>query len=144
MNNAEVVRSLLTAIERRDQSAARALMTADFVFDGAVPQPINADAWLGIHGALSDAMSDFRFNPANFAAQGDAVTGTVQLTGTHDGTLALPIPGFSPLKASGAAVALPAEQVSVTVVNGKVARYHVKPSPNGGLPSIVKQMGGSL
>lgn len=53
-----LTKQVLQAIENQDFTAARALLSDDFKFSGAVSVPIGPDDWLGVHRALWTAMSD--------------------------------------------------------------------------------------
>ena len=140
MTRSEIVKGLFSSIEAKDIAAARARLTPNFEFAGAVPQPITAEMWLGMHSALSAGFSDFSFNANNVKEEGDKVTMTVALSGTHDGTLALPLPGASPVAATGRKVTLPEEHVAVEFAGDKISRVFVTPHPQGGPANILRQV----
>jgi heme-degrading monooxygenase HmoA len=138
----QITRQVVAAIEARDFDAARALLSDDFEFSGAVPQPINADAWLGVHRALGAAFSDFsfRFQPAK--TTGDMLEGTVQVGGTQDGEFRAPVPGLPIIPATGKRVLNPMEHIRVTARGGKLTNWDVEHVSDGGLAGIVKQLNG--
>ncbi len=142
MNQIETTRALLSAIEAEDWAKAASYLTEDFTFSGAVPQPISGEQWLGIHRALQVALSNFSFNFQAGAEKGQQIFGKVQLTGKHTGELRLPIPGIPIIPATGKQVSLPAEPVVVTFRNGKIANYQVEQVNGGGVPGILRQLGG--
>ncbi|MCL4487315.1 MAG: nuclear transport factor 2 family protein [Chloroflexi bacterium] len=141
MNAQQITQKVLKAIEDQDWDAAMGLLTDDFRFSGAVPQPITAQEWIGVHRALANAMPDLRFNYV--AGQGDekSAEGTVALTGTNTGALNLPLPGLPKVPATGKRIALPKEHVQMTARGDKLSNYEVEAVPDGGVPGILKQMG---
>lgn len=140
MTRTEIATSVYNAVERRDHAAARALLADNFVFDGAVPQPISADAWLGVHNALSDAFADFKFNVSNVREENGKVKMNVALSGTHTGTLNVPMPGIAPIPATGRKFQNPTENVTLEFAGDKVTRLHVEHRDDGGLGNIIKQV----
>jgi hypothetical protein len=136
-----VARTVMSAIESGDLAEARALIHDDFEFSGPVPEPIGPDAWLGVHGLLNSAMSEFRFNPSGFEQTDDGVRFNVALTMRHTGVLNLPPMGVTDVAATGKSIALPAERASVTIKNGKLARWSNVTPADGGLVGIASQVG---
>jgi hypothetical protein len=139
-----LTRQVLKAIEDQDFEAARALLSDDFQFSGAVPNPISADEWLGVHKALAGGMPDFSFHYQATGGTAEEAQGTVQVGGTHTRTFVPPIPGVPPIPASGKQILNPVERVLVTARNGKLTRYVVESVPNGGLIGILTQMGAAI
>ncbi|HEY7834796.1 MAG TPA: nuclear transport factor 2 family protein [Ktedonobacterales bacterium] len=144
MNAVETLQAVIGDIEANDFVRARGLLADDFVFGGAVPEPIGPDAWLGIHKAFNAAMPDFRFNASNYRDDNGAVTLQVQITGTQTRELVLPIPGMPAIPATGKHVALPAEPIRATARGDKLATLTVSEIPGGGLPGLLSQLGVSL
>lgn len=141
MNAQQITEKVLKAIEDQDWNAALGLLTDDFRFSGAVPQPITAQEWLGVHRALAKAMPDLRFNGKIDHGDNSTAEGTVSLTGTNTGQFDVPIPGIPSVPATGKRLAMPKEPFKVTVRGDKLSSYQVTPVPDGGLPGILKQMG---
>ena len=144
MNAQEVTQQALKRIEAQDFDGALAMLTDDFTFSGAVPQPIGGKEWIGVHRSLAAAMPDLRFNYVAAGGQNDTADGTVSLIGTHTGELVLPIPGVPHVPASGKRIVWPKEPVRVTARGDKLSNYRVESVPDGGLPGILKQMGVAL
>lgn len=140
----KVVSQVVAAIEAQNWDGARALLSDDFKFTGAVPEPISAEQWLGIHRAFAAAMPDLRMNYAPTKSNGSHTSGTVKLTGTHTGEFNLPVPGIPRVAATGNKIANPTEYVDVTVKGGKLTEWRVEPTPDGGVFGIVSQMGAQL
>ncbi|HSQ28937.1 MAG TPA: nuclear transport factor 2 family protein [Gemmatimonadaceae bacterium] len=140
-NAAGVVKRVMTAIERGDFPAARALLHDDFEFSGPVPQPIGPEAWLGVHQALYDAMPDLRFNATNFTDDGHSVRFNVALTMHHTGTLKLPALGIADLEPTNKSIALPAESATVVVREGKLSSWSNVTPADGGVGRILAEAG---
>lgn len=141
MNAVETVRAMLAAIEAQDWDTARGYLTDDFTFGGAVPQPISAEAWLGVHRALGAAMPDFSFNVSGLREEQGVVNGTVQLTGTQTRELSLPIPGTPVIAPTGRRLSSPAENFTCAFRGDKLSSYTVQPVAHGGVHGILEQLG---
>lgn len=141
MNQRDTVQALMNAIEQEEWAQAASYLTDDFVFSGAVPQPIGSAEWLGIHKAFAAAYSDFRLNYQFGAEEGERVHCTVQLSGKQTSELRIPMPGVPVVPATGKTVSLPREAITVTFRAGKIADFHVDPVEGGGLPGMLKQLG---
>ena len=144
MNAQELTQQLIGRIEANDFEGALALLTDDFTFSGAVPQPISGQEWVGVHRALGAAMPDFRFNYVATGGDNTTAEGTVSLTGTQTNELALPIPGIPRVPATGKRIANPKERVWVSVRGDKIYNFRVESVPNGGLMGILAQLGVAL
>jgi len=144
MNAQQLTQAVLKAIEDQKWNAALALLTDDFRFSGAVPEPITGEQWIGVHKALAAAMPDLRFNYVATGGGDQLAEGTVALTGTHTGEFAPPMPGVPRVPATGKQIANPKEHVWVTVRGDKIVNYKVEQVPDGGVVGILKQMGVAL
>lgn len=141
MTSSETVQALIAAIEANDFAKAATYVTPDFTFGGAVPQPLNAQAWLGFHQALNQACPDMRFNLRVVEDQGALVKATVQLSGTQTGTLNAPALGINNFAPTGKHFQLPQEPVDFDVHDGKVAAIRVAAVPGGGVAGLLGQLG---
>jgi hypothetical protein len=141
MNAQQITQKVIKAIEDQDWDGAQALLAKDFTFSGAVPQPISGAEWLGVHRALAKAMPDLRFNYVAKSGNGDAAEGTVQLTGTNTGELALPMLGLPKAPATGRKITNPREPVRVKAQGDKLINWEVEYVADGGVPGILKQLG---
>ena len=141
MNAEQVVRNFFAAVEAGDTVQANNFLTDDFTFSGPVPQPIGKAEFLALSSALRDAIPDWKFNAQNFKVQGNTVTVTVQITGTHTATLQPHIPGIPAVPATGKKIALPQEPITMQVRGDKIASFEVTPVPGGGVPGILAQIG---
>ncbi len=105
-----------------------------------MPEPINADAWLGVHRPIGAALPDFSFHYMPGKRNGDSAEGTVQVGGTHSAEFKAPIPGIPNVPATGKRILNPKERIWVTARNGKVTSLVVENVTDGGLFGILKQM----
>ena len=144
MNAQQITQKVLKAIEDQNWDGALALLTDDFTFSGAVPEPISGQDWIGVHRALGAAMPDFRFNYAATGGENDVAEGGVSITGTHTAELVVPMPGIPRVPATSRHIALPRERIWVTARGDKLSNFKVEAVPNGGVLGILKQMGVAL
>lgn len=144
MTRIETVQGLLTAIDQQQWDEARSYLTDDFSFGGAVPEPVGADVWLGLHKELAAAMPDLRTNGSDIREEQGVVRMYVQITGTQTRALALSIPGVPVIAPTGKRVQLPKEACTAEFRGDKIAAYSVEPRPDGGIPGILAQLGAAL
>lgn len=140
----QVVNQVTAEIEAQNWNGVRALLSDDFKFSGATPQPISAEKWIGVHRALAAAMPDLRMHYAASKSNGTHTSGTVKITGTHTGEFNPPMPGLPRVAATGNAIANPTEHVEVDVQKGRITEWRVESLPNGGVAGILTQMGVAL
>jgi predicted ester cyclase len=143
MSAIDTVQAAIPALESGDPLTIASLLTEDFTFSGPVPQPLGKAEFLRLAQTLKAAIPDWAFHASDFQAAGDQVQFTVQITGTHTGTLAA-IPGVPPVPPTGKSIQLPAERQRVTVRGQQISRYDVEPTPGGGVPGIYAQVGAPL
>ncbi len=141
MNTLELVRNLWKAIESQDFDRALSYLAYDFQFSGPVPFPLNAQQWIDIHHALARAMPDLTVGYQGSITGNQEVIGSIQLTGHHTGELSLPVLDVRHIPATGHLIVLSRESFLAEVRDGKVYSMYVEALPNGGLPSMLAQMG---
>jgi ketosteroid isomerase-like protein len=138
MNPINVLMSLEKEISGGDLAKAAQHMSEDFKFVGVGPEVLNKDQTLGVWATLRAALPDFNHNLRNLREAGNMVYGTVEVTGTHSGTLS--VPHGPTLPATSRRLQNPAERVAITVRNGKVTQWEVEQVPGGGLSGVVGQL----
>lgn len=143
MSNIDVVKAGQAAWSGSDWVTLNSLVTDDFTLNGVTPQPLDKNTFIGLGHALLAAFPDWSFNASDFREEGDTVTLTTHITGTHTGTLAA-IPGAPPVPATGKQVAVPAEQHVYTMRDGKLYSLQVNSPPDGGIPALYAQVGAPL
>jgi len=86
-------------------------------------------------------LPDWKFNATDFKQNGEQVTATFQITGTHTSELSLPMPGFPKVPASGKHVSLPKESITIPLKNSKISRLEAGKVPGGGVAGVLTQLG---
>lgn len=135
----ETVRSLDAEISGGDLRKIADYLADDFQFLGVGPQPMGKAEAIGVWTTLRAALPDFNHNLANVREAGSIVYGTVEVTGTHTGTLQ--IPSGPTLPPTGRKVRNPVERIAITVRNGRVTSWEVEQVPGGGLAGLLGQLG---
>lgn len=141
MNTIDTAKTVVRSIENSDFDTAMGLLTNNFTLAGPVPQPINAQQWLGLHRILNAAMPDFSFNLSGSEVSGNKVTLTVQISGTQQNTLDLSPMEMPTVPATSIRVQLPVERLVLTFEGDKISAINVAPVPGGGLAGILSQLG---
>jgi predicted ester cyclase len=144
MGAIDIVKAGLAAVEQGDFKKVEEFAADDLVFEGPTPQPLGKREFVAMQMALHTAFPDWRFNATDFTEAGDVVTATVKITGTNTGELSLPMPGFVKVPPTGKKISLPPQKTSWTLKNGKLSRLDAAPSPTGGVPGILAQLGINL
>jgi predicted ester cyclase len=139
MSNEQTWRDGLAAIQARDWTKFRNLVTDDFSFVGG-PMPMNLDAFMATQGAIGAAMPDFTFHVDKIAGSGDSLTCELHVTATHTAALSLPVPGMPSIPATNKHVTVP-DYLIVTFRGGKVASVETKPPANGGMGALLHAVG---
>jgi len=138
MNALDVVKKLDKEVSGGDLGRAAELMSDDFRFVGVAPQPLGKSETLGLWTALRAALPDFNHNLRDARGAGNLVYAVVEVTGTHQGTLA--VPHGPTLPATGRKLQNPAERVAITVRNGKVTEWSIEQVPGGGAAGVIGQL----
>jgi len=90
---------------------------------------------------LSKAFPDWRFNATDLREEGGKVRGAVQITGTHKGELDLSALDMPNVPATGKAIKLPREEVTLTVSDGKFMSLSTAATDGAGVMGILSQLG---
>src|SRR3990172_3676663 len=133
MNQREIVQALLDSVQRGDFEKAKSLLRNDYQFSGPVPEPINREAWLGIHQNLKKAFPNLDYHFHVDSVDGDVIKISAELKGTHNGVLDLSPVGLGVIPATNKSFAMPREHGKVTIKDGKVASWVVDRIEGGGL-----------
>ena len=141
MDAIDIVKTGLAASEAGHSSQFADMLTDDMVFAGPVPQPVGKREFVGLMAALVAAMPDWKFNAKDFKQHGDKVTVTFQITGTQTGELNLPMLSIMKIPASKKHIALPKEETTVTIKNGKISQLEAAKVPGGGVAGVLAQLG---
>ena len=145
MSGIDLVKQLWAAIETGDFATMSRVLSDDFVLEGPTPQPASKAEYIGLMQVLTAAFPDWKFNPTDWSEQGGEVHETHHITGTHTGTLSLPmLPG--PIAATGVKFKQYAEPSVFTIKNGQISRAVVS-RPAGepsGVVNLLRQIGVAL
>jgi predicted ester cyclase len=140
MNKREIVQGLMNAIQNGDFEIAKSMLTNDFQFSGPVPEPLNAEAWLGMSFSLKTAFPDLNYHFKVIGTEGDVVRSTTQLSGTHSGSFDLTGMHMGVIPATNKAFSAHLEKTKVTVKDSKISAWIVEPNDEAGLAAILKQL----
>ena len=141
MNKRETVQALMDAVQKGDFENAKSMLTEDFQFSGPVPEPINAEAWLGMSASLKIAFPDLNYHFKVSGADGDVVKFTAQLSGTHSGSFDLTNMHMGVIPATNKTFSAKLEKAKVTVRDNKISLWAVEPTDGAGLMAILGQLG---
>ncbi|HSM72677.1 MAG TPA: ester cyclase [Anaerolineales bacterium] len=144
MNKRETVQALMDSIQKGDFENAKSMLADDFQFSGPIPEPINAEAWLGMSASLKAAFPDLDYHFKVIGTQGDVVRSTSQLSGTHNGSFDLTNMNLGLIPATNKAVSTKSEKTKVTVKGNKITLWAVEPNDGAGLMEILKQIDAKL
>lgn len=141
MNRVELVKAFAAALDAQDFEKAASYLADDFVLQGPAPEPLGKQAFLAVQSAFQRAFPDWSFNSHDETEQGDTVTSTVQITGTHTRELVVPLPGLPPIPATNKHVSLPEEHLVFTFKDMTIASLSTDNTPGGGIPGVLAQIG---
>ena len=140
MNKREIVQGLMDSIQKGDFVKAKSMLSDDFQFSGPIPEPINAEAWLGMSTSLKAAFPDLNYHFNISGADGDVVKSTAQLSGTHSGSFDLTGMNMGVIPATNKVFSAKPEKTKVTVKENKITAWAVEPTEGAGLMAILKQL----
>jgi len=127
-------------IQKGDFENAKPMLSEDFQFSGAVPEPIDAETWLGMSASLKTAFPDLNYHFKVIGADGDVVRSTSQLSGTHKDSFDLTGMNMGMIPATNKTFSVPVEKTKVTVKGTLVTTWAVQPTDGAGLIEILKQL----
>jgi predicted ester cyclase len=140
MNKREIVQALMDSVQKGDFKNAKSMLAEDFQFSGPVPEPINAEAWLGMSASLKSAFPDLDYHFKVIGADGDVVRSTAQLSGTHSGSFDLTGMKMGVIPATNKTFSAKLEKTKVTVREDKISSWAAEPTDGAGLMAILKQL----
>ena len=140
MNKRETVQALLDSVQKGDFVSAKSMLAEGFHFSGPVPEPINAEAWLGMSASLKAAFPDLNYHFKVIGADGDVVKSTSQMSGTHSGSFDLTNMNMGVIPATNRAFSAKPEKTKITVKENKITSWAVERTDGAGLTAILKQL----
>lgn len=141
MDTVDRVGTAMDALQLGDFDTLYSLLAPDFVFSGPVPQPLDANQWLDVSAILQTAFPDLNYNFSIDDVDGDTVSISAALSGTHTGDLDLRMMGMGVVPPTGKTVAIGRDYGVVTVYDGKIVSWEINANPETGLRGILSQLG---
>lgn len=124
-----------------DEAKVKSMLAPGAMASGGIlPQPMPAMEAFGMIAGLKSAFPDIKFEAREVKVNGNEATVKAQVSGTNTGALSLPVPGMPSIPATGKKVSFPDAYV-VTVQGDKVSALRVDSPANGGIPSMLAQLG---
>ena len=140
MNKRETVQALMDAVQKGDLDVAESMLADDFQFSGAVPEPINKEAWVEMSSSLRNAFPDLDYHFKVIGTEGDVVKTTSQLSGTHTGLLDLTNMQMGVIPATNKTFVAMREKTKITLKENKITAWAVEPTQGAGVMEILKQL----
>ena len=144
MNKRETVQAFVDSIQQGEFENAKTMLADEFEFSGAVSEPINTEAWLGMSANLKTAFPDLDYHFKVIGAEGDVVKTTMQLSGTHSGSFDLRSMDMGVIAATNKPFSVKREKTRLTVKENKITSWVVEPTQGAGLMEILKQLGAKM
>ena len=141
MDAKDTVQALMDAVQQGDFERAKSLLSDDFQFSGPVPEPINADGWIGISRSLKNAFPDLDYHFHVESMDGNTANVSAELTGTHRGDFDLTAMGMGVIPATNKSFAAAHEHGKITVNGDKVTSWSTEATEGAGLMAILGQLG---
>ena len=140
MNKRETVQTLMDAVQKGDLDLAESMLTSDFYFSGAIPEPINKETWLAMSISLKNAFPDLDYHFKVIGTEGNVVKTTSQLSGTHTGPLDLTHMQLGLIPATNKTIVTTREKTKITVKENKITVWAIEPTQGAGVSEILKQL----
>ena len=144
MENLELAKEFLSSIEQKNFDRVEELIDEQFSFRGPVPEPTDKKGFLEMHRALLAGLSNFKYNATDLKAEGDVVTGNIEITAKHTATLDLSFMDGPVVEATQKEIKLPKEAFTSRIKESKVIEITSETPEDGGLRAILKQIGAEI
>ena len=141
MGNADLVKRWNSTFLAGDMPGYLAYLSEDFQFTGPVPEPIDREGYVGLMFTMLKACPDLNNNLEVMESSDNQVQGAVVMQGTHTADLDLSPMGMPVFPPTGKSFRLPKEPFTITILNGKITRFHAVVGEGGGLMGILGQLG---
>ena len=134
MGNIDIVHAVTDAVNAHQWDTLASLLTDDFIFSGATPEPIGKQEFIAGQQQWAVGVPDWHLAQENVREEGSTVKATSRLSGTQTNTLALPMTPPIPPTGKHFSATMAA---TVTFREGKLAALSVVPDS----PGIFEQLG---
>jgi SnoaL-like polyketide cyclase len=141
MDTKTTVQSLMDAVQMGNFEKAKSYLSSDFKFSGPVPEPINADAWMGMSANLKAAFPNLDYHFKVESVDGEIAHVSAELSGTHSGELDLTSMHMGVIPATGKSFQATHEHGQATLRDGKIVAWAMEPTEGAGLMAILGQLG---
>jgi hypothetical protein len=142
MDSKAVVQSVMDAVQAGNYAQAKSFLSDDFRFSGPVPEPMNADGWMGILSTLKNASPNIQYHFQVESMDGDTANIGSKLEGTQSAPLDLTAMHMGVIPATNKSWSAALEHGKATVnKGGKVTSWAVEPTEGAGLMAILGQLG---
>ena len=141
MDAKTTVQALMDSLQMGNFDAAKSLLSTDFQFSGPVPEPINAEAWMGMGMSLRKAFPDLDYQFHIESMDGDVANISSELKGTHRGNFDLTAMNMGVIPATNKSFVAAHEHGKVTVKDDKVTSIAYEKTEGAGLMAILGQLG---
>lgn len=133
--------ALMSAVQTGDFEKAKTYLADDFLFSGAVTQPINAADWLGMNLNMKKAFPNLEYHFRVVSVQNGVVEITSELKGTHKGDLDLTSMNMGVIPATHKSFAAGREHSKLTIHGDKVSAWVVESNKSAGMLTILNLLG---
>ena len=141
MDSKATVQALMDSVQKGDFDKAKSFLSHDFQFSGPVPEPINAEAWMGMSVSLKKAFPNLDYHFMVESMDGDIAKFSAQLKGTNSGDIDLTGMHMGVIPATNKSFTAAKEYGKVTVKGDKVTSWAGTPIEGAGLMAILGQLG---
>ncbi len=141
MNKRELVQAFVDSVQQGKFENAKSMLADDFHFSDAVSKSINTEAWLGRSANLRTAFPDLDYHFKVIGTEGDIVRTTLQLSGTHSGSLDLTNMNMGMVPVTNKVFSTKREKTKLTVKDNKITAWVVEEIEGAGLKAILSQLG---
>ncbi|MFL5590653.1 MAG: nuclear transport factor 2 family protein [Ktedonobacteraceae bacterium] len=127
MQDIDIVRAFLAAVEAKDFHTAATYLSNTFVLHGNVSTQPGKYMYLGLLTGLALGFPDYSFHIHHIHAQGSTIEVTVQFTGTHTGllNLSLAVSGLTAIPPTGKKLSRLDYCLAFTLREGKIVRANL-------------------
>lgn len=134
------VEACIDAFRRRDTARLATYLDERFAFAGPTPDPLPADAFLGLIRLLLTAFPDLDWNLEVSEETSETFLVTTRTAGTHTGPFELAPLGLGTFAPTGRSFALPAQGFRWTHRDGLVRHIEAQPAEGVGVPGMLAQL----
>ncbi|MEM7292337.1 MAG: nuclear transport factor 2 family protein [Pseudomonadota bacterium] len=141
MTNTEIVHAWNEAFFAGDMDTVAQYMSDRFEFIGPAPEPLSKEAYLGMMLTLKNAFPDLTNNLQILSEEGNSVTGSVEMIGTHSALLDLTNMIGKTVEATDIKWHNPVETFTITFEKGQMTSFTVDVPEDGGFTGLLTQLG---